>query len=1818
MAVVARAFLELLAASWLLVSTSEAAPVVSFVDAPYQAVAGGEFFAAAEASIPSGSGCVSGSAIEYRFALLRDDGSREWMLRDFSTEPSGTMTLGSERDGGFFSWFPGPTQRQMKVIARCIATGPPPVVYLESSPAITTLDVENAPVIIDDILVNGSSDYSGLTEADQFTLSANWSDADGGFQSHSFVWRVDGVEYSGEFVSLFLNSGVREITHEIDDGAGSVGSLTVFLDVANIPPTITAFDVPSSAKEGDQVPLFGRAMDPRDDVEIRWVITGGDLEEPEVVTGGNTVWVPPNQGEYLVTMEAFDGTDTVTQSQTLSVSNVPPVFLTLPVLDDLTEGQTVLLVVEVFDPADEVDVTWVMPDGTVLEGAEVEWQVGNQGSGTAIVTASDDVDSVSAEVFVRIRNVPPTIVSMEVPPTASQGDEVVLSAVATDPYDDLLYEWRIGTQSYFGDVVEVTLTRPGSIQVTLEVFDDVVSVTDSRTIEVANVAPTVSVSVSPESPDEGQQATIQVSASEPSGGQLQYTYIYGDGTNPRVTTQTSVQHTWVTTGTYNLTVQARDPFGGVGEEVVPVEVQNLPPVILSVSAPIGFEGVPSTYRATATDPGQAPLEYSWDFGDGSPAVSGQEVQYTHVDNGTYQVTVTVTDVGGASASETVDVEIRNLPPVLGSIEVSGDLVEEGTVFFSIDATDAPGDVLTYTWDMGDGTVETTSENTFTYSWPDDGVFQVSVTVSDGDLASIRSTQVTILNLPPVIVDFSVGEGDPGEPIPYFVSATDVAADTISYSWDFGDGSSGSTEPSGTHVFAEAGAYTVTVTVSDEDGGVTRRSVTVPIGDVEIVLDSIPVPDPIDEGDTIEITANATSFAGLPLTYTWDPGDGSDPIPGETLVHTYRVDGVYTATVTVTDGENVVTGTVDITVRNVPPQPGAVSLPTEANEGDTVVFFFPATDPGDDVLVWTWRVDGQVQADETGDTFEFFAPDNGIYDIEVVVSDGSGGTASAAVSLVVANVPPTGVISGDSDDSDGQTLTFTVDVFDPGVFDTVRIDWDFGDGTRRFNRPATVSHTYTRNGSFTVEATLTDNDGGVGTAQWFVTIDRIGPVVSQFIIPSSVNEGQRVDIRCEGFDLGLSGGVEVGWDMGNGDTFSTGVLQYAWPKDGVFEATCTVTDLGGRKDARSRTVTVANVPPQFGALPPTQAEEAVEYVYDPLVSDPGDDVVTFDFDVPEGVETDPATGKIQWVPGPGSSSGGPYAFSITASDDSGGVQTMSWEVDVVLVDQDGDGLPDAWEERFGLNPSTNNANLDPDGDGRINLVEYQRGTHPRVDDRPRQATAIEPVGGVRVPTAQPELIWERSVSPVGDPLTYDVVVYANAAGTQVATSVTGLEVDTDLGTWDVDTELVENAGYFWRVRAFDSFGYSPWTPLANFVVNAVEEPPGIPVLLSPPDGAELSTPTPMLEVFPTPDPDGDAITMTIIVETVGGDEVARATGIEPLAGRVVWQVSPPLALGGAYRWFAFSTDETGLTSELSLVREFSIEGVNQPPSAPTFVYPENDVIVPRARPTLVVSNGVDPEGDPLAVVFEIDRVPTYDSPSLQTAEVPAGASETEWSVPLALGEDVTYYARARMVEVDSDRTSPWDEVVFLVSETNDPPGQPDPVSPDNGFVAANGEATLVITEVEDPEGSDVFYDFEVRDLAGAVIEEVIDLPGTDTGTVSWTVTGLPPGQTYRWRGRGVDAEGMLGPWSEERTLIVPAQPDTGEPDTDEPVDTDTPGDSGQTPDTQDTSGDTDTGPQDSGGEEDAGCGDGCATAGWSWRHGAGLGLLGLLLRRRRRS
>ncbi|HZB76823.1 MAG TPA: PKD domain-containing protein, partial [Solirubrobacteraceae bacterium] len=106
---------------------------------------------------------------------------------------------------------------------------------------------------------------------------------------------------------------------------------------------------------------------------------------------------------------------------------------------------------------------------------------------------------------------------------------------------------------------------------------------------------------------------------------------------------------------------------------------------------------------------------------------------------------------------------------------------------------------------------------------------------------------------------------------------------------------------------------------------------------------------------------------------------------------------------------------------------------------------------------------------------------GTYTATVTVSDGRGGSDTDTVAVTVGNRTPSVVLTATPTSGKAPlTVTFTASGSDPDG-DALTYRYDFGDGTK----PATgasVSHRYTKPGTFIAKVTVTDSGGATSTAQ----------------------------------------------------------------------------------------------------------------------------------------------------------------------------------------------------------------------------------------------------------------------------------------------------------------------------------------------------------------------------------------------------------------------------------------------------------------------------------------------------------------------------------------------------------------------------------------------------------------------------------------------------------------------------------------------------------------------------------------------------------------
>jgi len=284
-------------------------------------------------------------------------------------------------------------------------------------------------------------------------------------------------------------------------------------------------------------------------------------------------------------------------------------------------------------------------------------------------------------------------------------------------------------------------------------------------------------------------------------------------------------------GTYYVTFIVSDGVLEDNETIMINVVDSMGGNNAPILNPIGNFAINETqnlnFVVNATDPDGDNLTYNVSGLPEGATFAGQSFNWTpnSTQGGIYNVTFTVSD-GSLSDSETVIITVGNfnMAPILSPI---GNQVasENVTLTFTITATDANGDVLTYNV-SGLPTGASFNATTQTFTWTptsvQGGIYtNITFTVSDGLLTDSESINITVgntINNAPYITSTPITEAIPKIEYVYDVNAADLDGDVLTYS--LLEGPSGMTINSATGLITwtpganDEGNFIVTVMVSD--------------------------------------------------------------------------------------------------------------------------------------------------------------------------------------------------------------------------------------------------------------------------------------------------------------------------------------------------------------------------------------------------------------------------------------------------------------------------------------------------------------------------------------------------------------------------------------------------------------------------------------------------------------------------------------------------------------------------------------------------------------------------------------------------------------------------------------------------------------------------------------------------------------------------------------------------------------------------------------------------------------------------------------------
>ncbi len=595
-----------------------------------------------------------------------------------------------------------------------------------------------------------------------------------------------------------------------------------------------------------------------------------------------------------------------------------------------------------------------------------------------------------------------------------------------------------------------------------------------------------------------------------------------------------------------------------------------------------------------------PVSWSWDFGNGNTS-SLQNPSATYFTPGTYTVRLTVTNASGSNTlTRTNYITVYENPVVDFSANATSGCFPLPVQFTDLSTAGTGNSNVSWQWDFGDGQTSTVQNPTVTYTSA--GVYTVILRVTNDKGCSrtfSRPAYITVTN--GVTAVFSNTQPAVcSAPVSIAFTNTSTGPGTLSYQWQFGDGST-STAQNPVHIYTSNGNYNVTLIVSSTAGctDTARSAAPIVIGGITTSFSS---PAQVCTNDPISFT-NTSSPA--PVSVLWNFGDGNTSTQLNPT-HIYSAPGSYTVWMYNTYSNCVDSSSAIITVNALPV--ADFSSPVVSRCQPPLNTSFQDLSTGGAVS-WQWDFgDGQTSTVQNP-TVTY--TNNGSYSVSLIVTNGNGCRDTIARTDYIQVQRP--VITIPSLPVRGCIPFMISPVASINTLDAVTSYlWDFGDGNT--STSATPTHTYPVQGTYTVSLTITTSTGCTET----LTIPgavRVGslPVADFSALPTTQCAHQTIQFT----DLSVPADQWL-WDFGDGS--GTSILQnpvHTYTTPGEYTVTLIATN-NGCPDTAIRNNYITVLPPSAAFTFAANCASRTEFQFtDMSTTDPALPPLTWDWDFGDG-------------------------------------------------------------------------------------------------------------------------------------------------------------------------------------------------------------------------------------------------------------------------------------------------------------------------------------------------------------------------------------------------------------------------------------------------------------------------------------------------------------------------------------------------------------------------------------------------------------------------
>lgn len=555
----------------------------------------------------------------------------------------------------------------------------------------------------------------------------------------------------------------------------------------------------------------------------------------------------------------------------------------------------------------------------------------------------------------------------------------------------------------------------------------------------------------------------------------------------------------------------------------------------------------------------------------------------------------------------------------------------------------------------------------------DGVFAVQLRITAGNGAeAVAVAEVEVLDVDP---DCQIGgpyEALEGEALTFDAGASGPGHFTdelVAWNWDFGDGRQpqrGDDLPDPSHIYRQAGEFTVTLRLEDIDSAsecqtqVVVREVEPIVAGLEVIGDE----DALVEGRPILLSAGDTragSDSDPLVAYTWEvrrAGQAGAPLQQQTGPVLRQPEfilpdqGDYEICLTVRDEDgDTATGCIEITVADVSPIAVCAGPPAGAQiiEGTELVFNAAGTragGPADEVTRIEWDF-GDGEPPRVIDDPDLEGPlqvrhtfrNNGQYTVNMTVFD-EDDERTCSLDVRVLDTRPVVALDvlyapGETSGFEGEPIEFDASRTVAGADAIVSYEWTFGDGNIRATDEPRVQYAYGEDGDYQVRVVVRDADGSSESATVVARVANRDPEVRLEANEMQVELGQEVRFRTvtngmvpqngnpqvavvvEDVDADLPPRV-VEWDFGDG-TPPVAALDttHRFAVVGEFTVTVLVEDGDGGMAEAEIELEVTAAAPRIEIVETQTTAEGQQLTFDVRVEAPqlGDGVATLQVNIP---------------------------------------------------------------------------------------------------------------------------------------------------------------------------------------------------------------------------------------------------------------------------------------------------------------------------------------------------------------------------------------------------------------------------------------------------------------------------------------------------------------------------------------------------------------------------------------------------------------------------